>query len=110
MTSMRDLETVGRREVWDGVTARLIDGERMTLAIVEIAPGKRVPEHFTIGDETKQLGPGGSWRILSNVPHHVDVGPEGAIVAESYAPIRADWAPLPVLTPGTPVWPAPKVR
>ena len=122
MTSIRDLETVERREIWDGVTARVIEGERMTLAVVEIAPGKRVPEHvhdneqigfviqgtltFTIGEETKLLGPGGSWRILSNVAHHVEVGPTGAVVAEAYAPIRADWAALPRQAPAPPVWPS----
>jgi len=121
VTSIRDLETVERREIWDGVTARVVEGERMTLAVVEIAPGKRVPEHvhdneqigfviqgtltFTIGEETKQLGPGGSWRILSNVPHHAEVGPDGAVVAEAYTPVRADWAALPTQEPATPVWP-----
>jgi hypothetical protein len=38
--SMYTLDQLSRREVWDGVTARLVDGERMTLAIVEIAPGE----------------------------------------------------------------------
>jgi len=119
--TMRNLESIERREIWDGVTARMVEGERMTLAIVEIAPGKRVPEHrhdneqigfviegtvtFTVGDETRTLGPGGSWRILSNVAHHVEVGPNGAIVAEAYAPIRADWSAIPLLEPSEPTWP-----
>ncbi|GAA1661576.1 cupin domain-containing protein [Fodinicola feengrottensis] len=118
---MRELAEVGRREIWDGVTARMVEGERMTLAIIEIAAGKHVPEHvhdneqigfviegtvtFTVGDQTRVLGPGGSWRILSNVPHHAEVGPEGAVVAEAYAPGRADWANLPLLGPATPIWP-----
>jgi quercetin dioxygenase-like cupin family protein len=122
-SAMRDIDGMGRREIWDGVTARMVEGERMTLAIVEIAPGKRVPQHahdneqigfviegsvtFTVGDETRTLGPGGSWCIPSNVPHHVDVGPDGAIVAEAYAPIRADWAAFPVDEPAPPNWPRP---
>lgn len=122
MTSMNDLARLSRREIWDGVMARMVEGERMTLAIVEIAPGRRVPEHahdneqigfviegsvtFTVGDEVRELGPGGTWRILSNVPHHVEVGPDGAVVAEAYAPGRADWARLPLLEPGRPAWPA----
>jgi len=121
MDAMRPLEALNRREIWDGVAARMVEGERMTLAIVEIAPGKRVPEHahdneqigfviegsvtFTVGEEIKQLGPGGTWRILSEVPHQVDVGPDGAVVAEAYAPGRADWARLPELDPSPPRWP-----
>lgn len=121
MKSMSTLDELNRREIWEGVTARMVDGERMTLAIVEIAPGRTVPEHahdneqigfviagsvtFTIGDEVRELGPGGTWRISSNTPHHVDVGPDGAVVAEAYAPGRADWAELPLLKPGRPTWP-----
>jgi unsaturated pyranuronate lyase len=118
---LQPIDQLNRREIWDGVTARMVEGDRMTLAIVEIAAGKRVPEHahhneqigfviegsvtFTVGDEVRKLGPGGSWRILSNVPHRVDVGPNGAVVAEAYAPVRADWARLPQLEPASPVWP-----
>jgi quercetin dioxygenase-like cupin family protein len=121
--AMRDLAGMERRQIWDGVTARMVQGDRMTLAVVEIAPGKRVPGHahdneqigfviegsvtFTVGDETRTLGPGGSWCIPSNVPHHVDVGPDGAVVAEAYAPIRADWAAIAVDEPAAPCWPRP---
>lgn len=31
--------------VWDGVRARRVEGERITLAIVELDPGAVVPEH-----------------------------------------------------------------
>lgn len=123
MTAMRDIDGMGRRQIWDGVTARMVQGERLTLAVVEIAPGKRVPEHahdneqlgfviegsvtFTVGDETRTLGPGGSWCIPSEVPHHVDVGSDGAVVAEAYAPVRADWAAIAVDEPAPPRWPRP---
>jgi quercetin dioxygenase-like cupin family protein len=122
MTAMHELHDVAPREIWDGVTARLVEGERMTLAIVEVAGGRVVPEHtheneqigfvirgtirFTIGDETRELGPGGSWSIPSNVPHRAEAGPDGAIVAEAYAPGRADWAALPLQPPSTPAWPS----
>jgi quercetin dioxygenase-like cupin family protein len=122
-TAMRELAALERREIWDGVMARVVEGERMTLAVIEIRAGKRVPEHkhdneqigfviegtlvFRIGDETRELGPGGTWRILSNVPHQVEAGPRGAIVAEAYAPVRADWSELPAQGPATPVWPLP---
>jgi quercetin dioxygenase-like cupin family protein len=126
MQSMNDLDHLNRRAIWDGVIARMVEGQRMTLAIVEITPGRRVPEHmhdneqigfvvegsvrFTVGDEVRELGPGGTWCIPSNVPHHVDVGPGGAVVAEAYAPGRADWAKLPLLGPDRPTWPGERPR
>jgi quercetin dioxygenase-like cupin family protein len=77
------------------------------MAIVELAPGAIVPSHthvheqlgiciegsvtFTIGDETRELGPGGTWRILSMRPHSVVTGPKGAVVIDVFAPIRSDW-------------------
>ncbi len=121
MSLMSELRDVRPRWIWEGVQARIINGERMTLAIVEIRPREEVPEHlhdneqmgfvitgtvtFTIGDETRTLGPGGSWRIPSNVPHHVTVGEEAAVVAECYAPLRSDWDGLPLQDPCPPLWP-----
>ncbi len=118
---MSELRDVHPRSIWEGVRARIVDGERMTLAIVEIGPGERVPEHthdneqmgfviegaltFTIGGETRTLGPGGSWRVGPDVPHHVTAGEEGAVVAECYAPVRGDWMSLPQEDPCPPLWP-----
>jgi quercetin dioxygenase-like cupin family protein len=109
-------------DVWgETVRARRVDGERITLALVELAPDAIVPGHrheneqlgmvvtgtvtFTIGDETRVLGPGGSWRIPSNVHHQVSVGPEGAMVIDVFAPTRADWDALPVNPPSPAPWP-----
>jgi quercetin dioxygenase-like cupin family protein len=121
MTAMRDLKDIPPREIWGGVLARLIEADGLTLAVVEIPPGQRVPGHqhpnvqlgfvisgsvtFTIGGETRTLGPGGSWRITPDVPHQVEVGPDGAIVAEAYAPARADWAGLVEMDQAAPRWP-----
>ena len=121
MTVMTELKTIPPRQIWDGVLARLVEGAGLTLAVVEIDAGKRVPEHahvneqlgfvisgsvtFTIGTESATLGPGGTWQIPANVPHHVDVGPDGAIVAEAYAPAREDWAKLDLLAVTAPRWP-----
>jgi len=121
MTAMRDLKEIPPREIWDGVLARLVEAGGLTLAVVEIPPGKRVPEHthvneqlgfviagsvtFTIGDETRTLGPGGTWRILASVPHRAEAGPDGAVVTEAYAPARDDWAGLDPMDLATPRWP-----
>jgi quercetin dioxygenase-like cupin family protein len=123
MANLIDVEAVPVIDVWgDTVRARRIEGERITLALVELAPDSIVPGHrheneqlgmvitgnvtFTIGDETRDLGPGGTWRIPSNVHHQVSVGPGGAVVIDIFAPTRADWDALPSNPPTTPIWPA----
>jgi quercetin dioxygenase-like cupin family protein len=122
MTSnLVDLATIDPFDVWgESVRARKIEGERITMAVVELAPGAIVPEHtheseqlgiciegtvrFTIDGETRDLGPGGTWRILSNRPHEVVAGPEGATVIDVFNPTRSDWA-FPFLDPRPPRWP-----
>jgi quercetin dioxygenase-like cupin family protein len=123
MTNFVDIAAVAPLEVWgDVVTARRIQGERITLAIVELAPDALVPEHrhpaeqlgmvirgsvaFRIDEETRELGPGGTWRILSDHPHEVVAGPDGAVVLDVFSPVRADWDALRVLPVGPPAWPA----
>jgi quercetin dioxygenase-like cupin family protein len=96
-----------RLPIWEGVRAQAVEGQRITLALVELDPNILLPEHvheneqvgtivrgtmaFTIGGETRELGPGAAWTILSGVPHSVQVGPEGCTVIESFSPIRSDW-------------------
>lgn len=105
------------------VRARRVEGDRITLALVELAPNSVVPGHqheaeqlgmvvegtvtFTIGDEQRELGPGGTWRIPSSVPHQVTTGPAGATVIDIFNPTRADWDALPV-SPAQPTtgWPS----
>ncbi len=36
-------------------------------------------------------GPGDTWSIPGNVPHEVQVGPEGAVVIDVFVPTRDDW-------------------
>jgi unsaturated pyranuronate lyase len=121
-SNLVDLEAIPPFDVWgEAVRARRVQGERLTLAIVELAPNAIVPEHrhdneqlgmvivgnvrFTIDGETRELGPGGTWRILSNLPHTVSVGPEGATVIDVFAPVRDDWDQFPLLPPRQPNWP-----
>ena len=93
----------------------------MTLGVIELEPGSLVPEHsheneqlgivirgsvrFRVGEETRELGPGGTWRILANTPHEVLTGPEGAIVIDVFSPIRDDWERIEREAPQRPAWP-----
>lgn len=117
LSDLRDMSPLGMRE---GVVARRIEGERITMAVFELQPGAVVPEHehpaeqlglclrgsitFTIGGETSEMGPGGTWNIPSGVPHRAEAGPDGAIAVEVFSPIRDDWD-VPVLEPRPPLWP-----
>jgi quercetin dioxygenase-like cupin family protein len=122
MSKLIDVDTLPVLDVWgEAVRARRVEGERVTLALVELAPDAVVPGHrheneqlgmvitgsvtFTIGDETRQLGPGGTWCIPSDTPHQVKVGPDGAVVIDIFAPIRADWDGLPSQPARQPIWP-----
>jgi len=110
-------------EVWGkAVRARRIQGDRITLALVELGPNAAVPEHhheaeqlgmvitgelhFTLAGETRVLKSGGTWRILSNRPHQVTAGPNGAVVIDVFTPVRSDWDALPIIEDSTPPWPA----
>lgn len=121
MGALDELGGIRPLKVWDGVIARALEGDRLSLAVVELDPGSVVPEHsheneqlgmvlsgsleFRVGDEVRDLGPGGTWRISANTPHEVRTGPEGAVVIDVFAPVRADWQGLESLDPQTPRWP-----
>ncbi|MDQ2673125.1 MAG: cupin domain-containing protein [Chloroflexota bacterium] len=122
MGNLRDLSDLEPIRVWDGIRARTVEGDQVTLAIVELDPNAEVPEHthpaeqngmvlrgemrFRIGDEERVLGPGGTWRILGGVPHAATAGPDGAEVIDVFSPIRSDWHAFEVLPRETPRWPA----
>lgn len=117
---LRTLSEISPIQVWEGVIARRVEGDRVTLAIVELDPDTVVPEHthaaeqnglvirgqmrFRIGDEERLLGPGGTWRIRGGVPHGATAGPEGAVVIDVFNPIRDDWEDRPAVD-RAPRWP-----
>jgi quercetin dioxygenase-like cupin family protein len=110
MSAFGGIDRLDHIRIWGGVTVQAVEGDRTTLAVVDLEPGANVPEHrhdneqlgvlirgamhFRVGDETRDLAPGDTWRILSNVPHEVTAGPEGALAIECFTPVRADWAAL----------------
>jgi quercetin dioxygenase-like cupin family protein len=119
--SFGDLRETAPYVIWDGVLARAVAGEKVTFVVVELDPGAVVPEHaheneqigvlavgsmrFRIGDEARDLEPGGTWHIPANAPHEVTAGPDGAVAIEVFAPPRADWDKLDRSEPGAPLWP-----
>lgn len=110
MGTFESFAAIPIKNIWAGVTARIVASEHLTMALVEVAPDTVVPEHrhtneqlgfvlsgsirFTVDGETRERHPGDTWRILANVLHQAQAGPSGAVVAEIYSPPRADWAAL----------------
>lgn len=121
MSNLADLRSIAPQQIWTGVAARAVHGEQLTLSVVELTPGGHVPEHqhdneqlgvvlegsvsFRVGDELRELGPGGTWRILGGVPHEVHVGDQGATVVEAFAPVREDWQAVAPDPAREPRWP-----
>lgn len=123
MSNLVDFESQPVIDVWgEAVQARRIEGDRITMALVELGPDADVPGHqheaeqlgmviegsviFTIGDERRELGPGGTWRIPSDTPHQITAGRAGATVVDVFTPRRSDWDARPSL-PARPTlrWP-----
>jgi quercetin dioxygenase-like cupin family protein len=110
LSALDDITAIVPQQIWDGVLARSVHGERITMGVVELDPDSVVPEHsheneqlgvvlrgtvtFRVGEETRVLSPGGTWRIPANTPHAVETGPEGAVVIDVFSPIRSDWEGL----------------
>jgi quercetin dioxygenase-like cupin family protein len=123
MANLQDIGDQPLLKIWgETVKARRVQGERITLAVVELAPNAVVPEHrhaneqmgivitglmhFTVDGETRDLGPGGTWRILGDRPHDVVAGPEGAVVIDVFTPTRSDWDDREIVSPApAPRWP-----
>jgi quercetin dioxygenase-like cupin family protein len=107
VSNFAEVGSLGPQQIWEGVLARSVHGSNVTLALLELDADSIVPEHahaneqlgillsgslrFTIGGEARDLMPGAAWRILAHVPHSVEVGPDGAVVVEAFAPARDDW-------------------
>ncbi|HEY1367577.1 MAG TPA: cupin domain-containing protein [Gaiellaceae bacterium] len=122
MSNLDELSNLPPKPIWDGVLARAVTGDRLALSVVELEPNALVPEHrhdneqiglviegtirFTIDGETKDLGPGGTWCIGSNVPHEARAGDKGAVLIDVFAPPRADWEQIEDRPVQAPVWPA----
>ena len=121
MGAFEDLASLPPQAIWDRIAARSRHGEELTLSVVELDPGAVVAEHshpneqlgivlrgsidFRVGDERRELGPGGTWLIPAHTPHEATAGSDGAILIDVFAPPRADWQGLPQDEPRAPRWP-----
>jgi quercetin dioxygenase-like cupin family protein len=105
----------------EGLTARAVHGERITLAVVDLAPNLVMAEHrhhneqvgivirgefsFTVGGETQRRRAGDMWVIPAGIPHIAATGEEGCTLIECFSPPRDDWEGLSRLEPTPGNWP-----
>lgn len=121
MSTFRTLRQIRPHILRDGVFARAVTGERMTLAVVDLEPNALVPEHkheneqlglvidgsvtMRVGSEKLELLAGDAYTIPSNTPHELVTGTDGATLVDAFAPLREDWADLKRAEPSPGRWP-----
>jgi quercetin dioxygenase-like cupin family protein len=121
LSAFADVGSLPPQQIWEGVLGRALHGAGVTLSLLELEPGSIVPTHshaneqlgillegslnFTIGGETSDVHPGGTWNIGAHVPHSVVTGPDGAVLVEVFAPARDDWQTIERQEPRPALWP-----
>ena len=95
------------KELFEGIVARTYWGEKLMVAVVDLAPNGVVPPHshpheqagivldgeltFTIEDETKVLETGDIYLIPGNVKHSVVAGNMPCKVLDIFSPVREEY-------------------
>jgi quercetin dioxygenase-like cupin family protein len=107
--------------IWDGVLARALHADRLTIGFVEIDPDVLVPEHrhdheqvgfvlrgsvtMVIAGQSRELRVGETYTIASQVPHSAKAGGDGVSVVDVFAPVREEWKAAPMQEPFPGRWP-----
>ncbi|HEX9191097.1 MAG TPA: cupin domain-containing protein [Candidatus Deferrimicrobiaceae bacterium] len=90
-----------------GVTAKIVSGEKLMFSLVTLEPGAVVPTHshpheqmgmlvsgtmeFTIAGETRLLTGNGMYLVPGGVPHAAKAGPQGAVALDAFSPPREEY-------------------
>ncbi|HEV3462254.1 MAG TPA: cupin domain-containing protein [Candidatus Dormibacteraeota bacterium] len=107
--------------IWDGVLARTVNGDRLSIGFVDIDPNMLVPEHrheneqvgfvlrgsvtMVVDGQARELRVGETYTIASQVPHSAKAGVDGVSVVDVFAPVREDWKSKPTVDPFPGRWP-----
>lgn len=103
------------QEVFPGITGHLVHSEQSTIADFRIAAGTELPVHqhpheqtstilegrflFTVGDETRECGPGDVAVIPGDTPHR-GIALTDCRIIDVFTPVRKDYR---VITDYTPI-------
>lgn len=98
---------IAHREPFPGIKGRYAHSPQMTTGEVVLDAGVTVPVHshphdqmtlvlsgrleFTLGDETREIGPGDTVLIPGGVPHGVPRTHEVCKLIDVFAPARTDY-------------------
>jgi len=107
MTYFPERGSLPVRDLFAGVRARLVWGERIMLSLVEMEAGTTVPSHshpneqagvvlegefvFEIGGQRKRLRQGDLYFIPAHVPHGVVEVPTRAVALDIFSPPREEY-------------------
>src|ERR1700680_621727 len=121
MNVYRAVSELKPARIWDGVLARALHADRLTIGFVEIDPDVLVPEHrhdheqvgfvlrgsvtMVIAGQSRELRVGETYTIASQVPHSARAGVDGVSVVDVFAPVREDWKDKPTLDTFPGRWP-----
>lgn len=95
------------RQLAEGMTTTIFPGEKAMLSVVRIEPNMKGEMHnhpeeqwgvMLEGSATRyqddvefEIKKGDFWRTPPNAMHAMKAGPEGAVVLDVFAPVRADY-------------------
>lgn len=121
MNVFRAVAKLKPTRIWDGVLARTLNGDRVTIGFVDIEPNVLVPEHqheneqvgfvlrgsvtMTVEGQSRELRVGETYTIASQLPHSAKAGADGVSVVDVFAPVRQDWKTKPQVDPFPGRWP-----
>jgi len=119
--TFESLRSISPHRLTDGIMARAVEGERVTMAVVQLDPNAVSPAHhheneqlgfviagsivMRVGTEERALNAGDTYNIPSDVSHDAVAGPDGATVVDVFVPVREDWKKLDRLDAVKPRWP-----
>ena len=107
MQRFRKPGEIAPRTLAQGVTARIVSGEKLMFSLVTLEPGAVVPTHshpheqlgmmvagtmeFTIAGETRILSGNEMYVVPGGVPHAAKAGPGGAVALDAFSPPREEY-------------------
>ena len=123
MSVFQAVATLKPTRIWDGVLARALNADRVTIGFVDIEPNVLVPEHrheneqvgfvlrgsvtMMVDGQSRELRVGETYTIASQLPHSAKAGADGVSVVDVFAPVRQDWKSKPTVDPFPARWPEP---
>lgn len=102
-----DLDSMDKKQLREGIKSRIVTGEKLMMAFMDLDPGLHDPGHshpheqcgivlegeieLTIGDESRLLKKGDTYFIPANQPHGVKSFDKPALALDVFSPPREDY-------------------